>query len=338
MKEAYEATIELITRRRGRDRRAPRGPRAFRRAARGGAGPEARRRVALDRGARGCAACSARARRVILGFDDRADVTEFASSADAPAAQPGRPGHARPHDLHQAPALLRAISTGAADPGGRPGRRWRARSSASSRTTRPTSTAIAARGVELLDALPRVVLLPGLGMFTAGKDARTAGIVNDIYHHTISVIGAATAFGRYVSLSAQDAFDVEYWPLELYKLTLAPPEKELARRIALVTGGGSRHRPRRRPAPRRRGRARRGHRLDARAARRVADEVTRRSAAGARSALRHGRHQRGLGPGGVRGDRARLRRPRHPGLQRRHRALRRRSTAWRWPTGSARSR
>src|SRR5438309_11718353 len=76
-------------------------------------------------------------------------------------------------------------------------------------------------------------------MFTAGKDRRTAGIVNDIYHHTIGVLGNAGAFGQYVSLSAKDAFDVEYWPLELYKLTLAPPEKELARRIALVTGGGS---------------------------------------------------------------------------------------------------
>jgi NAD(P)-dependent dehydrogenase (short-subunit alcohol dehydrogenase family) len=76
-------------------------------------------------------------------------------------------------------------------------------------------------------------------MFTAGKDRRTAGIVSDIYHHTINVLGNAGAFGDYVSLSPKDAFDVEYWPLELYKLTLAPPEKELARRIALVTGGGS---------------------------------------------------------------------------------------------------
>src|SRR5712691_8126822 len=76
-------------------------------------------------------------------------------------------------------------------------------------------------------------------MFTAGKDRRTAGIVNDIYHHTIDVIGGAAAFGRYASLSPKDAFDVEYWPLELYKLTLAPPEKELARRVVLVTGGAS---------------------------------------------------------------------------------------------------
>src|SRR5207249_12040901 len=94
-------------------------------------------------------------------------------------------------------------------------------------------------GASLGDPMPRVVLVPGVGMFVSGKDRRTAGIVGDIYHHTIDVLGSAGAFGHYVSLSPTDAFDVEYWPLELYKLTLAPPEKELARRIALVTGGGS---------------------------------------------------------------------------------------------------
>ena len=94
-------------------------------------------------------------------------------------------------------------------------------------------------GAALADPFPRVLVVAGLGMFAVGKDRRTSGIVDDIYHHTISVLGAASSFGRYVSLSAQDAFDIEYWPLELYKLTLQPPEKELARRIALVTGGAS---------------------------------------------------------------------------------------------------
>jgi len=91
----------------------------------------------------------------------------------------------------------------------------------------------------LTDPYPRVVLLPGLGMFTSGKDARTAGIVADIYHHTAWVLRAASAIGPYASLSARDAFNVEFWPLELYKLQMAPPEKELARRVALVTGGAS---------------------------------------------------------------------------------------------------
>src|SRR5581483_545690 len=67
---------------------------------------------------------------------------------------------------------------------------------------------------------------------------RRALIAGEIYHHTIGVIGAAEAVGDYRSLSERDAFEAEYWPLELYKLSLLPPEQELARRVALVTGAG----------------------------------------------------------------------------------------------------
>ncbi len=91
----------------------------------------------------------------------------------------------------------------------------------------------------MLDPSPRVILLPGVGMWTTGKDAQAALITGDIYHHTISVIGSAQANSEFTSLTAQDAYDAEYWPLELYKLTLAPPEKELARKVALVTGAAS---------------------------------------------------------------------------------------------------
>ena len=89
----------------------------------------------------------------------------------------------------------------------------------------------------MLDPYPRVVLMPGVGMWTTGRDCRAALVTGDIYHHTINVMGAALAAGEYASLTARDAFEAEYWPMELYKLTLAPPEKELARRVALVTGG-----------------------------------------------------------------------------------------------------
>jgi rhamnulose-1-phosphate aldolase/alcohol dehydrogenase len=91
-------------------------------------------------------------------------------------------------------------------------------------------------GETMLDASPRVVLLPGIGMWTVGKDAKTALVPSDIYHHTISVIGMASGVGDYNSITENEAFHVEYWPLELYKLTLAPPEKDLARRVALITG------------------------------------------------------------------------------------------------------
>src|SRR5256885_9340741 len=76
-------------------------------------------------------------------------------------------------------------------------------------------------------------------MWTAGRDARSEQVGRDIYAHTIDIVGAAESLSAYRSLPEQEAFRAEYWPLELYKLTLAPPEKELARRVALVTGGAS---------------------------------------------------------------------------------------------------
>jgi len=93
-------------------------------------------------------------------------------------------------------------------------------------------------GHALLDPYPRIILVPGVGMWSTGADARRALIAGDIYHHTIAVMGTAEAVDSYRSLSEQDAFEAEYWPLELYKLSLLPPEQELARRVALVTGAG----------------------------------------------------------------------------------------------------
>ena len=91
-------------------------------------------------------------------------------------------------------------------------------------------------GQTLQDPSPRVILLPGVGMLTTGKDATEAGMVAHLYRHAISIMRSASSIGRYVSVSAREAFGVEYWPLELYKLSLAPPEAELSREIGLITG------------------------------------------------------------------------------------------------------
>ena len=91
----------------------------------------------------------------------------------------------------------------------------------------------------MLDPHPRVVLIPGAGMWTAGKDARAARIVRDIYRHTMRIIEAAEGAGGYETLNDEDAFHAEYWPLELYKLTLLPKEKELAGKVAIITGAAS---------------------------------------------------------------------------------------------------
>ena len=236
VREAYDATLELITRAEDAIAERKHGRRAF-----GGPRvrllpPAARRAVALDVVPRLRGRLSER-KRVIVGFDDSERVTEFVSSAEAPALS--QVGPATPdHTIYtkRLPCFV------ALDDAREPAAAWTAIERSIETFVRDYTAYVDAHrdpALELTDPLPRVVLVPGLGMFTAGRDARTAGIVDDIYHHTIDVIGNAASFGRYVSLSAKDAFDVEYWPLELYKLTLAPPEKELARRIVLVTGGGS---------------------------------------------------------------------------------------------------
>jgi rhamnulose-1-phosphate aldolase/alcohol dehydrogenase len=86
---------------------------------------------------------------------------------------------------------------------------------------------------------PRVVLVPGVGIVTSGPDAGRARFARDLYHRAIAVEDAADALGGFRSLSESEAFAIEYWPLERYKLAQAPPRGELAGRIALVTGGAS---------------------------------------------------------------------------------------------------
>jgi rhamnulose-1-phosphate aldolase/alcohol dehydrogenase len=93
-------------------------------------------------------------------------------------------------------------------------------------------------GVTMLDPNPRVILIPGVGMFTTGKDRRACRITRDIYRHTLGVIQDSAAISSYISLSPRELCDFEYWPMENFKLTLLPPEKELSRRVALVTGAG----------------------------------------------------------------------------------------------------
>ena len=86
---------------------------------------------------------------------------------------------------------------------------------------------------------PRVVLVPGVGIVTSGSDAAKARTARDLYHRAIAVQDAADAVGGFRSLSESEAFAIEYWPLERYKLAQAPPRGELAGRVAVITGGAS---------------------------------------------------------------------------------------------------
>ncbi len=89
-----------------------------------------------------------------------------------------------------------------------------------------------------LDPLPRVILVPGVGLFGLGASAKDAAIASDIAENTVEVITDAEAIGAYKPISEADMFDVEYWSLEQAKLGKGA-EKALARQVAVVTGGGS---------------------------------------------------------------------------------------------------
>ncbi|HZQ89959.1 MAG TPA: bifunctional rhamnulose-1-phosphate aldolase/short-chain dehydrogenase [Gaiellaceae bacterium] len=95
------------------------------------------------------------------------------------------------------------------------------------------------RGFPMDPAGPRVVLVPGVGIVTSGADAGRARFARDLYHRAIAVEDAADALGGFRSLSESEAFAIEYWPLERYKLAQAPPRGELAGRVAVITGGAS---------------------------------------------------------------------------------------------------
>jgi rhamnulose-1-phosphate aldolase/alcohol dehydrogenase len=95
-------------------------------------------------------------------------------------------------------------------------------------------------GYGMLEPVPSVALVPGLGAIAAGTDKRAATVVAEVALHTHRVAAAAIdGFGDVERLPDPDLFDVDYWPMELYKLSLAPPPAELAGRIVVVTGAAS---------------------------------------------------------------------------------------------------
>ncbi len=90
---------------------------------------------------------------------------------------------------------------------------------------------------KMLDPLPRVALVPGLGLFGLGRSKKEAGVAADLAEAAIASITDAEAIGRFESISEADMFDMEYWSLEQAKLGQAA-EKLLAGQIAVVTGAG----------------------------------------------------------------------------------------------------
>ena len=86
---------------------------------------------------------------------------------------------------------------------------------------------------------PLIVLVPGVGMFSFGKDAQTARVAGEFYLNAINVMRGAESLSTYAPIDEAEKFRIEYWALEEAKLQRMPAPKSLATRIALVTGAAS---------------------------------------------------------------------------------------------------
>ncbi|WP_199246081.1 bifunctional aldolase/short-chain dehydrogenase [Leifsonia sp. AG29] len=86
---------------------------------------------------------------------------------------------------------------------------------------------------------PAIILIPGVGMFSYGKDKQTARVAGEFYVNAINVMRGAEALSSYAPIDEAEKFRIEYWALEEAKLQRMPKPKPLAGRIALVTGAAS---------------------------------------------------------------------------------------------------
>jgi rhamnulose-1-phosphate aldolase/alcohol dehydrogenase len=175
-------------------------------------------------------------KKMILSFDDSEDVLEFVNSEQA--EQLSQVGAACPdHLVHTKRTPLYVAFDPASDSVEELQQKVRAGIQAFAANYKDYFQRNASEGDVMFEPVPRVVLIPGVGMITTGKDKKAANISSALYHRAVAVMKGATALGEFVSLSESESFSVEYWPLELYKLSLAPAEARFSRSVVLVTGG-----------------------------------------------------------------------------------------------------
>ncbi|MEC0310469.1 bifunctional aldolase/short-chain dehydrogenase [Paenibacillus lautus] len=176
------------------------------------------------------------AKKMILSFDDQDDVLDFVGGADSPklsqvgAACPDHLVHTKVvplfidwiPDAEDVEGLKTKLIDGIA---------------AYKEQYKAYFERNHHEGDIMFEAAPRVILIPGIGMINTGKSWAMSQVSGALYHRAIAVMRGATALGDFVSLSENESYNVEYWPLELYKLSLAPAEAEFSRQIAFITGG-----------------------------------------------------------------------------------------------------
>lgn len=179
-----------------------------------------------------------RNRPAILQIDDSAAILDFAGSTEAAtlsqvgAACPDHLVHTKRQPLFVAwrpdqgvDALAERLASGVQE--------------FATRYTEDYFQRFSHPGDRMGDPFPRIILVPGLGMITSGADAQAAEVSRQLSHRAIAVMAGSHTLGEFTSLTAEESYNIEYWPLELYKLSLKPKPGELAGRVAVVTGGAS---------------------------------------------------------------------------------------------------
>nr|WP_273840207.1 bifunctional aldolase/short-chain dehydrogenase [Halalkalibacter alkalisediminis] len=175
-------------------------------------------------------------KKMLLTYDHADDVLEFVNSHDAAelsqvgAACPDHLVHTKMKPLYidwdpstkDVEQLIEAIKTGV--------ERFKEEYKAYFERNKN-------EGDVMFEPAPRVILIPGIGMVNSGKNVAMANVSGALYHRAIAVMKGSTALGKFVSLNENESYNIEYWPLELYKLSLAPAEAEFSRKVAFVTGG-----------------------------------------------------------------------------------------------------
>jgi len=176
-------------------------------------------------------------KRFVLDFRGGKAVREFVDGAElercalAGVATPDHTIRTKNYPLIVPPPELGRLDAFAAE-----ARTAVARFTADYRAYFARHNAASGGGKRELDPMPRVILVPGLGLFGLGRSTRDAGIAADIAESWVETVTGAEAVGSFESLSETELFEMEYWSLEQAKLGKAE-EKPLAGQVALITGG-----------------------------------------------------------------------------------------------------
>ena len=171
----------------------------------------------------------------VLVVDTSPRVLEFVSSRDAPELTDV--GAACPdHLVHTKRLPLWIPFDPSSEDAAVLGERIRERAAAFRDDYRAYVERHADADTEPADPDARVVLIQHVGLVGVAPTPKNARLSRDLYHRAIEVMAGAHALGGFTSLDEGESFAVEYWPLELYKLSLAPAPGELQGTVALVTG------------------------------------------------------------------------------------------------------